>query len=89
MREVKQCYERHRREIEQNVGQIDFIALAGHVCAFYEPNDYEGWDGRWDSLEYPLVPAKWGIKAIKDRWNRFGCGRIWNIFFIRTFFKSF
>lgn len=66
MREVKQCYERHRREIEQNVGQIDFIALAGHVCAFYEPNDYEGWDGRWDSLEYPLVPAKWGIKAIKD-----------------------
>lgn len=66
MREVKQCYERHHSEINQRVGEIDFIALAGHVCAFYEPNDYDCWNGRWDALEYPLIPSQWGIKAIKD-----------------------
>lgn len=70
MRDVKKCYEKHKREVVSKVGYIDFTALSGHVCTFYEPNDYEGWNGKWDDVAYPIVPNDWGVKPINDNWKK-------------------
>lgn len=67
MKTIKDCYNNHKSEIVSKVGYIDFIALAGHVCRNYEPNDYSEWkDMKWYEVEYPMVPSKWKIKAMKD-----------------------
>lgn len=63
---VKESYINHRAEVETAVGQIDFIALAGHVCTWLEPNDYKGWNGKWEEIGYPMLPAAWEIKPIND-----------------------
>lgn len=70
MRDVSRCYEKHKQEIIRRIGGIEFIALSGHVCTLYEPNDYEGWDGKWEDVSYPMVPGQWGIKAINDKWKK-------------------
>ena len=67
MKSVKECYENHKEEIVRKVGSMDFIALAGHVCANYEPNDYEEWSGNWNDIEYPMIPDSWGLKVINDK----------------------
>lgn len=64
MLEVRNCYNNHKAELNKKVGLIDFIALAGHVCAYGEPNDYEGWDGKWEDIDYPMIPKNWIIKPI-------------------------
>ena len=40
MRDVRSCYNNHTAEIKIKVGAIDFVALSGHVCRNYEPEDY-------------------------------------------------
>lgn len=68
MREVKSCYENNKSVIHKKLGMIDFIALAGHVCDDYTPDDYEEWkDTKWEDISYPIEPRKWGIKAIKGK----------------------
>lgn len=67
MRDVKQCYERHKKEIQTKVGIIDFVALSGHVCTNFEPNDYDYWkDFKWDEVDYPMIPDHWFVKPISD-----------------------
>ena len=70
MRDVSKCYKKHKQEVIQRVGEIEFTALSGHVCTLYEPNDYAGWDGKWEDVTYPMVPGQWGIKAINDKWKK-------------------
>ena len=70
MRDVKKCYENHKEEVVKKVGYMDFTALSGHVCTFYEPNDYEDWNKKWDEVTYPMVPTVWGIKPINDSWKK-------------------
>ena len=66
MRDVKQCYNKHKEEIFAKIGIIDFIALSGHACCFYTPDDYDEWSGkRWDEIEYPIVPTMWRVKPIE------------------------
>lgn len=67
MREVQSCYKNHRKEIQQKVGSIEFLALAGHACRNAEPEDYQKWTSNWQDIEYPMVPEKWKIKAIKGQ----------------------
>ena len=43
MRDVQACYKNHKKEVEEKVGEIDFMALSGHVCTNYMPTDYEEW----------------------------------------------
>ena len=31
MRDVQACYKNHKKEVEEKVGEIDFMALSGHV----------------------------------------------------------
>ena len=65
MREVKQCYDKHQSEVKSVVGTIHFKAMSGHLCCNYEPDDYEDWSGeKWGDVDYPMIPARWGIKAI-------------------------
>lgn len=67
MREVQKCYEKHKQEVIRKVGEIEFTALSGHVCALYEPNDYAGWNEKWGEVSYPMVPDTWGVKPIPDK----------------------
>ena len=70
MRDVQACYRKHKDEIVQKVGQIDFIALAGHVCTNFEPGDYEEWkDKKWYEVDYPMVPKQWEVKPISDSYK--------------------
>ena len=84
MRDVKKCYEKHKREVVSKVGYIDFTALSGHVCTFYEPNDYEGWNGKWDDVAYPIVPNDWGVKPINDNWKKSALKKIKDMFRARV-----
>lgn len=70
MREVQKCYRNHQKDIINKVGSIDFIALAGHVCGSFFPDDYKNhpeWSGKWDEIDYPIIPQQWGIKALDDK----------------------
>lgn len=70
MREVQKCYKNHQKDIINKVGSIDFIALAGHVCGSFFPDDYKNhpeWSGKWDEIDYPIIPQQWGIKALDDK----------------------
>ena len=69
MREVEKCYKRHQQEICQKVGEMDFVALSGHACAYFEPNDYEEWNDKWDQYDYPLIPRPFRIKPIQSKLN--------------------
>ena len=65
------CCRNHRAEVEAAVGSIDFIALAGHVCTWMEPNDYKGWDGKCLFSLVPQAPcsrhpANIGIGGVCD-----------------------
>ena len=67
MKEVKACYFNHKAEVERNVGQIDFVTMAGHLCTNFLPDDYPDWKGKkWDEVEYPMIPSSWGIKPIQQ-----------------------
>ena len=71
MREVQSCYFNHRKDIVAKVGEIDFMALAGHVCENYSPDDYEIWADRgWREIDYPMIPQKWLVKIIPDARKR-------------------
>lgn len=70
MREVQKCYRNHQKDIINKVGSIDFIALVGHVCGSFFPDDYKNhpeWSGKWDEIDYPIIPQQWGIKALDDK----------------------
>ena len=66
MRSVQSCYNNHKKEIEKEVGKIDFVALSGHVCGYYEPNDYPKWNCRWQDIDYPMIPDVWKVKPTGD-----------------------
>ena len=68
MREVQACYKNNLSQIKEAVGNIDFTALAGHVCELYKPVDYEEWnDTKWKDVQYPVIPREWKIKGKQDK----------------------
>ena len=69
MRDIESCYKAHKSDVVSKIGgEIDFIALSGHVCTNYLPNDYIQWkDKKWNEIEYPMIPDPWKIKAINDK----------------------
>lgn len=68
MMSVQTCYKTHTSEIIEKVGTIDFIALSGHVCTYYKPQDYKQWENaKWHEIDYPMIPSVWGIKAIDNK----------------------
>lgn len=68
MRDVQACYKNHKNEVVEKVGEVDFMALSGHVCTNYMPTDYEEWkDKSWRAIVYPMIPDPWQIKPIADK----------------------
>ena len=39
----------------------------GHLCALYEPNDYQDLWKRWDLSLLPMIPERFSIKVSKDQ----------------------
>lgn len=70
MRSIRDCYEKHKGEILSKVGEIEFIALSGHVCRYAEPGEYEEWDKPWQQITYPMIPQRWFIKGISDDYKK-------------------
>lgn len=66
-KEIQACYKKHYVEVTSKVGQIDFIALAGHVCTNYQVSEYTEWkDSKWEDITYPMIPKSWKVKPIED-----------------------
>lgn len=68
MRQVKAVYSKHKQEITSRIGEIDFMALAGHVCRYLEPDEYPKWkDHKWYEVEFPMIPESFAITKGKDK----------------------
>ena len=73
MKEYSSVYRKHANEINKHLGidDITFTALAGHVCRYLEPKEFDGvWkDKKWSELyeELPLIPSTWKVDVIADR----------------------
>lgn len=67
MRDCQKCYKKHSAEVQAKVGEIDFIALSGHVCRNGTPEEYHEFEGCWEDVNYPMVPKQWIVKAINDK----------------------
>lgn len=68
MRDIKNVYDKNRNKIPYN---IDFLALAGHICCYAPPVEYSNWDCKWVDLKLPMVPEKWKINIINRTANIF------------------
>ena len=65
-RELENVYTKNKSSINYD---IDFVTLAGHVCGYASPSDYDGWNKKWDELFsiLPMIPEKWQINYHKDK----------------------
>ena len=66
MRDVEAAYKKNEAAVKQAVGEIDFAALAGHVCRLLVPKEYPEWDDKWANLKLPMIPGNWKVKAIES-----------------------
>ena len=64
---VASVYAKHKSEIKKDIGEIDFIELAGHVCRLLEPSEYPAWDEKWKDIELPMVPSPFKIADISSK----------------------
>lgn len=69
MRDIRNTYKTHIADIQAKVGEVDFIALAGHVCRLLQPKEYEKWDCKWADIELPMIPAAFKIGPIASSKN--------------------
>lgn len=67
MREIEKTYKKHKPDINKTLGEIDFIALSGHVCRLIEAKEYPKWDIPWKDMDLPLIPNPFKIDAIPDK----------------------
>lgn len=66
MRELKGVYNKNKSQIKYD---IDFTALAGHICRYAKPDEYNEWNIKWNDLFpiLPIVPENWQVKVMKDK----------------------
>lgn len=62
MKAVKAAYEASNKPI----GDIDFFALAGHICKLCEPKEYEQWNTRWADRDLPMIPNPFKVGILTD-----------------------
>lgn len=62
MKAIKEAY----NNSDKPLGQIDFFALAGHICQLCEPKDYEEWNVKWDERKLPMVPSPFKVKMLTE-----------------------
>ena len=66
MREIESVYKKNRATIPYN---IDFVALAGHICGYENPKSYPEWDKPWKDIQLPMIPSKWKIDILPGKNN--------------------
>lgn len=67
MNAVKDTYHRHKADIANKIGEIEFTALSGHVCRYLDPDEYSKWKGqRWDEIDLPMIPDPFLITNISQ-----------------------
>ena len=66
MRELQATYQANKKDIPY---EIDFMALAGHVCQYANPREYDQWNKKWGELYVclPMVPEKWDVKIMESK----------------------
>lgn len=66
MNELKDVYTKNKGKIPYN---IDFIALAGHICGYSKPDAYSEWKKPWQELDslLPMIPEKWKIDVLGSK----------------------
>ena len=58
---------RHKADIANKIGEIEFTALSGHVCRYLDPDEYSKWKGqRWDEIDLPMIPDPFLITNISQ-----------------------
>ena len=62
MKAVKAAYNASSKPL----GDIDFFALAGHICRLCEPKEYEDWDVRWADRKLPMIPEPFKVGVLTD-----------------------
>lgn len=62
MKAVKAAYNSSNKPL----GDIDFFALAGHICRLCEPKEYEDWDVRWADRKLPMIPNPFRVGILTD-----------------------
>lgn len=68
MDSVQESYKKHRTDIISKIGEIDFIAVAGHICRYLEPDEYPQWKGlKWQEVDLPIIPKPFIISTIEDK----------------------
>lgn len=66
MRELQSVYRNNKGKIPYD---IDFIALAGHVCCYAKPDEYNIWNKKWIELnnDLPMFPETWKIDVMESK----------------------
>ena len=64
MRDIEATYKKHKKDIISKVGEVDFTALAGHVCQLVPPSGYPDWDEKWADIDLPMIPKVFKIAPI-------------------------
>ena len=62
MKAVKAAYEAGGKPL----GDIDFFALAGHICRLQEPKEYDEWDVKWQDRKLPMIPSPFKVRSLTD-----------------------
>ena len=62
MKAVKAAYNASSKPL----GDIDFFALAGHICRLCEPKEYDDWDVRWEDRKLPMIPEPFKVGVLTD-----------------------
>lgn len=68
MDSVLETYKKHKADIIYKIGEIDFIALSGHVCRYLEPDEYPQWKGlKWQEVVLPMIPNPFIVSTIEEK----------------------
>lgn len=71
MKKVEAVYKKHKVQIAGSIGEIDFVALTGHVCRYLEPREYSDWQGqKWYEMNLPLVPDAFAVTEIDNNFKK-------------------
>ncbi len=71
MKKVEAVYKKNKPQIDRSIGEIDFVALTGHVCRYLEPKEYTDWQGlKWSEMNLPLVPATFEVTEIDNDFKK-------------------
>jgi len=71
MKKVEAVYKKYRQQIVNSIGEIDFVALTGHVCRYLEPREYPDWQGqKWHEMNLPLMPPTFEVAEIDNDFKK-------------------